>query len=74
MQDLDLGDGIRFVGYAFVDETNICHCQTGQDEFATGEEAATQMQGPMDAWEGGMRATGATRRRRNLTFRSMFGI
>jgi hypothetical protein len=50
------GDLIRFVGYAFVNDTDIC--QTGQDEFTTGEEIATQMQGAMDAWEGGMRATG----------------
>jgi hypothetical protein len=50
------GDHIRFVGYAFVDDTDIC--QTGQDEFTTGQEVATQMQGAMDAWEGGMRATG----------------
>jgi hypothetical protein len=52
------GDLIRFVGYAFVDDTDIC--QTGQDEFTTGEEVAIQMQGAMDAWEGGMRATGGT--------------
>jgi hypothetical protein len=50
------GDLIRFVGYAFVDGTDIC--QTGQDEITTGEEVATQMQGAMDAWKGGMRATG----------------
>jgi uncharacterized Zn-binding protein involved in type VI secretion len=50
------GDHIRFVGYAFVDDTYIC--QTGQDESATGEEVAAQIQGAMDAWEGGMRATG----------------
>jgi hypothetical protein len=43
------------VGYAFVDDTDIC--QAGQDEFTTGEEVATQMQGAMDAWEGGMRTT-----------------
>jgi hypothetical protein len=50
------GDVIRFLGYAFVDDTDIR--QTGQDEFTTGEEVATQMQGAMDAWEEGMRATG----------------
>jgi hypothetical protein len=44
---------IRFVGYAFVDDTDIC--QTGQDEFVTGEEVATQMQGAVDT---GRRATG----------------
>jgi hypothetical protein len=46
------GDVIRFVGYAFVDDTDIC--QTGKDKFSTREEVATQMQGAMDAWEGGM--------------------
>jgi hypothetical protein len=49
------GDVVRFVGYAFVDDTDIC--QTGQDEFANGEEVATQMQGAIDAWEGGMRSS-----------------
>jgi hypothetical protein len=58
------GAHIRFVGYAFADDTDIC--QTGQDEFTTGEEVATQMQGAMDAWEGWMRATGGDRSRKNL--------
>jgi hypothetical protein len=69
------------VGYAFVDDTDIC--QSGQDEFTAGEEVATQMQGTMYAWEGGMRAArgaivpekafGAMRRRRNLQLQSSFG-
>jgi hypothetical protein len=50
------GDVIRFVGYAFVDDTDIC--QIGQDEFTTGEKVATQRQGAIGCLGGGMRATG----------------
>jgi Reverse transcriptase (RNA-dependent DNA polymerase) len=50
-------ENIRFVGYAFVDDTDLC--QMALTEEMTAEEVAMAMQVGMEAWEGAMRATGA---------------
>jgi hypothetical protein len=49
------GKQLHFVGYSFVDDTDII--QSGQPgEYF--QVLATRMQADMDTWEGGLRATG----------------
>ena len=50
------GDELGFVGYAFVDDTDLC--ETAGTGHATGPAVALQMQRSLDHWEGGFRATG----------------
>jgi hypothetical protein len=47
---------IRFVGYAFVDNTDLI--QTSKDGTETGDEMREQMQAGVDLWEGIIDATG----------------
>jgi hypothetical protein len=47
---------IRFVGYAFVDDTYLI--QTSKDGTETGDEMREQMQAGVDLWEGIIDATG----------------
>jgi hypothetical protein len=47
---------IRFVGYAFVDDTDLV--QTGKDGSETGLEILEQMQAGVNLWEGIIDATG----------------
>lgn len=49
------GDRIHFVGYAFVDDTDLI---TTLSLDATCAEVGLAMQRALDAWEGGIRATG----------------
>ena len=50
------GITVTFVGYAFVNDTDII--AASQDEKATGAQVATLLQDSITAWEGGIRATG----------------
>jgi hypothetical protein len=50
------GTMISFVGYAFVDDTDLCI--TGQNPSDTEADVALRMQQALDLWEGGIRATG----------------
>jgi hypothetical protein len=50
------GDEIRFVGYAFVDDTDLFASSDRSD--ATGADVTAQLQKSLDLWEGGIRATG----------------
>jgi hypothetical protein len=45
-----------FVGYAFVDVTDLCI--TSQNPHDTGVNVALRMQQALDLWEGDIRATG----------------
>ncbi len=47
---------IRFVGYAFVDDTDLI--QTSKDGTETGDEMREQMQAGVNTWEGIIDATG----------------
>jgi hypothetical protein len=47
---------ISFVGYAFVDNTNLCI--TGQNPNDTEADVALRMHQALDLWEGRIRATG----------------
>ena len=49
-------DRLSFVGYAFVDDTDLLSVLEDQD--ANYEQVADQMQKALTAWEGGIRATG----------------
>ena len=51
---------ISFVCYAFVDDTDIVH--TGKSVDTPGEEILQDMQGFVEHWEGGLRATGGALR------------
>ena len=50
------GDEVSFVGYAFVDDTDLC--ETAGIGHATGPAVALKMQSSLDHWEGGIWATG----------------
>ena len=50
------GTEVRFVGYAFVDDTDLG--STSPDRNATGEMVADMLQSAVTDWEGGIRATG----------------
>jgi hypothetical protein len=50
------GQSIQFVGYAFVDDTDIC--QTAQDPSDTGIAVANHLQEAMTCWAGTLRASG----------------
>jgi hypothetical protein len=50
------GTTISFVGYAFVDDTDLCI--TGQNPNDTEADVALRMKQALDLWEGGIRATG----------------
>jgi hypothetical protein len=50
------GTTISFVGYAFVDDTDLCI--TSQDPHETEANVALRMQQALDLQEGGIRATG----------------
>jgi hypothetical protein len=50
------GTTISFVGYAFVDDTDVCI--PGQNPNDTEADVALRMQQALDLWEGGIRATG----------------
>ena len=47
---------IRFVRYAFVDDTDLC--ETTQEPDTTAAAVAHRMQAVLECWEGGIRATG----------------
>jgi len=49
-------EDIRFVGYAFVDDTDLCETARGDDVSAA--EVASRTQAALNCWEGGIRATG----------------
>ena len=49
-------EDICFVGYAFVDDTDLCETARGDDSSAA--DVATRAQAALDCWEGGIRATG----------------
>jgi hypothetical protein len=51
------GDEVRFVGYAFVDDTDLFASLDQSD--ATGSDVAAALQKSLDLWEGGIRATGS---------------
>jgi hypothetical protein len=51
------GDEVRFVGYAFVDDTDLFASLDRSD--ATGSDVAAALQKSLDLWEGGIRATGS---------------
>ena len=50
------GDRVNFVGYAFVDDTDLVH--TAKDMQTSGLQVALEMQEGLDLWEGGLKATG----------------
>jgi hypothetical protein len=50
------GKPISFVGYSFVDDTDIC--QTSRSASESASSVVAHMQAAMDCWEGGIRATG----------------
>jgi hypothetical protein len=50
------GEEIRFVGYAFVDDTDLC--QTGNTGTESATEVLARAQAALDCWEGGLRTTG----------------
>jgi len=49
-------EDIQFVGYAFVDDTDLC--ETARNFEETAVSVATRMQQALNCWEGGIRATG----------------
>jgi hypothetical protein len=49
------GKDICFVGYAFVDDTDLIH--TADDEFSTGNDVTLELQRALDIWEVGLHAT-----------------
>jgi len=49
------GEELSFVGYSFVDDTDVV---TNLGLTASGSAVAAHMQQGIDAWEGGIRATG----------------
>jgi Reverse transcriptase (RNA-dependent DNA polymerase) len=51
------GDYLHFVGYSFVDDTDLVEFP---DEPTTAIQVAQDMQAAIDAWEAGIRATGGT--------------
>ena len=50
------GDIINFVGYSFVDDTDLC--QTAQTQGELASSVLAEMQEGLNMWEGGIRATG----------------
>jgi hypothetical protein len=50
------GKDVSFVGYAFVDDTDLI--VTAPDMIADWQNVAKRMQDSVTAWEGGIRATG----------------
>jgi hypothetical protein len=50
------GDSIRFVGYSFVDDTDLI--QSAKQSSDTESEVAAEMQRALDTWEGALRAMG----------------
>jgi hypothetical protein len=52
------GDTIRFVGYSFVDDTDLI--QSASDPEDSSMTVAENMQRALDTWEGTLRATGGT--------------
>ena len=50
------GDDVRFVGYSFVDDTDLV--QTAQGEHKSAASVMEKMQDAVNLWEGGIRATG----------------
>jgi hypothetical protein len=50
------GATISFVGYAFVDDTDLCITNQSPDD--ADDNVAHRMQQALDLWEGGIRATG----------------
>jgi hypothetical protein len=47
---------VSFVCYAFVDDTDLVHTRTGENHTAS--DLIPEMQGAVDHWEGGLRASG----------------
>ena len=50
------GDVLSFVGYAFVDDTDLI--VSGSEPTASFQDIISRMQQSLDLWEGGLRATG----------------
>ena len=50
------GERLEFVGFAFVDDTDLV--ETARHTLETVQEVASRMQESLTAWEGGLRATG----------------
>jgi hypothetical protein len=50
------GDTVRFVGYSFVDDTDLI--QTAHNHTDTEQDVALEMQRSLNTWEGAIRATG----------------
>jgi hypothetical protein len=50
------GESIRFVGYSFVDDTDLI--QTAKTPQDTEQEVSEEMQRALNTWEGAIRATG----------------
>lgn len=50
------GEEVRFAGYAFVDDTDLCH--TAKSSETSTPQLLQEMQDAIDLWEGGIRATG----------------
>jgi hypothetical protein len=50
------GDNIHFVGFSFVDDTDQIETARSADEQA--QKVIDKMQGGIDCWKGGIRATG----------------
>ena len=50
------GDTIRFVGYSFVDDTDLIQSASNPNDSST--TVAKNMQRALDTWEGALRATG----------------
>ena len=51
------GDRVSFVGYSFVDDTDLIVAQPGLTDPA---DVHSTMQGAINAWEGGIRSTGGS--------------
>ena len=51
-----MGDSIQFVGYSFVDDTDLIQSAVHRDDLE--ETVTTNMQKALDTWEGALRATG----------------
>jgi hypothetical protein len=49
------GKQLHFVGYSFVDDTDIIHSGQPGEPF---QVLAMRMQAAMETWEGGLKATG----------------
>ena len=49
-------ESIQFVGYAFVDDTDLC--ETARADDTSAENVTKRMQAALNTWEGGIRATG----------------